>query len=180
MLLIGIVFMSAAGCSTEQQSGEPVPSDIDISTEKSGDPDGKKESEALDTQDEPERSESKGVPEESGKMVITAGSYRFTVTLENNSSGEALREFLAGGPVTLSLEDYAGMEKVGDLGTTLPRNDKQIATTKGDVILYLGNQFAIYYGDNSWNLTRLGRIDDVQHLEEALGRGSILVTLSLK
>ncbi|MZQ99706.1 MAG: hypothetical protein GT601_18730 [Acidaminobacter sp.] len=112
-------------------------------------------------------------------MIITAGSYNFTVTLEKNSSAEALKQYLANEPVTLSLDDYAGMEKVGDLGTTLPRNDTQITTISGDVILYLGDQFSIYYGKNSWNFTMLGHIDDVEHLEEALGKGSIEVTLSL-
>lgn len=113
-------------------------------------------------------------------MVITVGSYNFRVTLEENSSAEALKQYLANGPVTLTLDDYASMEKVGDLGTTLPRNDSQITTTRGDVILYLGDQLAIYYQNNSWNFTKLGHIDDAEKLEDALGKGSVEVTLSLE
>lgn len=86
------------------------------------------------------------------------------------------------GPVTLSLEDYAGMEKVGNLGTSLPRYDEQMNTSAGDIILYQGRSFVIYYGTNSWSLTRLGKIENISadELKEALGIGNVDVTLSLK
>ena len=45
--------------------------------------------------------------------------------------------------VVLAMSDYASMEKVGELGTTLPRNDERITTKPGDLILYLGNSFAV-------------------------------------
>ena len=120
--------------------------------------------------------------EETNHMNIQIGDYSFTATLEDNSSAEALKEYLSDGPVTLSLEDYAGMEKVGNLGTSLPRNDKQMNTSAGDIILYQGRSFVIYYGTNSWSLTRLGRIDHISadELKEALGIGNVEVTLSLQ
>jgi len=120
--------------------------------------------------------------EETNQMNIQIGDYSFTATLEDNSSAEALKEYLSDGPVTLSLEDYAGMEKVGNLGTSLPRNDKQMNTSAGDIILYQGRSFVIYYGTNSWSLTRLGRIDHISadELKEALGIGNVEVTLSLQ
>lgn len=180
MLLTCIALLCVTGCSNNNQSGEPSETDIPSSTEISSESDGKAETDAPETPDESNTPESNGLLEENQKMVITVGSYNFTVTLENNSSVEALKQYLASGPVTLSLDDYAGMEKVGDLGTTLPRNDTQITTTSGDVILYLGDQFSIYYGKNSWNFTKLGHIDNVEHLKEALGKGSVEVTLSLE
>lgn len=105
-----------------------------------------------------------------------------TVTLADNSSARALAELLKEGPLTLSLEDYAGMEKVGPLGTSLPQNNEQIVTTPGDIILYQGSSFVIYYGTNSWSLTRLGRINDAEQdrLQELLGDGAVTVTLSLE
>ncbi len=86
---------------------------------------------------------------------------------------------LAQGPLTVEMEDYGGFEKVGPLGTTLTRNDTQITTEPGDVILYQGNQITIYYGTNSWNFTRLARIDDPSDLQEKLGDGTVSVTFSL-
>ena len=90
------------------------------------------------------------------------------------------RELLAQGPLTIEMEDYGGFEKVGPLGTTLPRNDTSITTQPGDVILYQGNQITIYYGTNSWSFTRLARIDDPSDLREKLGDGAVSVTFSLE
>lgn len=114
-------------------------------------------------------------------ILITAGGRTFTASLADNSSAAALADLLAKGDVTIAMNDYAGMEKVGPLPVTLPRNDRQIDTSAGDLILYMGNQFVIYYGSNSWSLTRLGRITDAtaQELRSALGSGSVTVTLSL-
>ncbi len=39
-----------------------------------------------------------------------------TVTLGDNSSVDALKERLAGGPVAMQMRDCGGMEKVGPLG----------------------------------------------------------------
>ena len=81
-------------------------------------------------------------------------------------------------PVTIQMSDYAGFEKVGDLGTDLPASDRQTTTQAGDIVLYQGNQIVIFYGSNSWSYTRLGRIDDLTGWEEALGNGDVTLTLS--
>ncbi len=77
------------------------------------------------------------------------------------------------------MEDYGGFEKVGPLGTTLTRNDTRITTQPGDVILYQGNQITIYYGTNTWNFTRLAKINDSTDLQAKLGAGTVQVTFSL-
>jgi hypothetical protein len=73
------------------------------------------------------------------------------------------------------------MEKVGGIGTALPRNDEQITTEPGDLILFQGNSLVIYYAPNSWNFTRLGKIDGItkDELTDILGNGDVTVTLSL-
>lgn len=120
--------------------------------------------------------------EESGshQIVLTIGDQKLTATLAENSSAAALEELLAQRPLTISMQDYANMEKVGGIGTSLPRNDEQITTEPGDLILYQGNAFVIYYAPNSWNFTRLGKIDGVtaDELKSILGSGSVQVTLS--
>ena len=119
---------------------------------------------------------------EDNAMKITAGDTTFMATLANNSSVEALKELLAEGPLTIDMSDYASMEKVGPIGTDLPRNDEQITTGAGDVILYQGNSLVIYYDTNSWNFTRIGKIEGVtgEELLEALGSGAVTVTFSLE
>lgn len=115
-------------------------------------------------------------------MKIAAGDTTFTAALANNSSAEALKELLAEGPLTINMSDYAGMEKVGPIGTSLPRNDEQISTGAGDIILYQGNSLVIYYGTNSWNFTRIGKIEGVtgEELLETFGDGDVTVTFSLE
>lgn len=62
-------------------------------------------------------------------------------------------------------------------------NDRQTTTSPGDLILYQGNSFVIYYDTNSWNFTRLGKVDGVSSRNEMLdllgGKGEVTVTLSL-
>lgn len=118
--------------------------------------------------------------EEEPMLKITVGDYELSATFADNSSAEEFRELLVQGPVTVEMEDYGGFEKVGPLGTTLTRNDTQITTEPGDVILYQGNQITIYYGTNAWSFTRLARIDDPTDLLEKLGDGTVSVTFSLE
>ena len=114
------------------------------------------------------------------KLTIEGGK-TFTATLEDNSSTQALKEQLVKGDIIVEMEDYASMEKVGSLGIRLPRNDRQTTTGPGDLILYQGHNFVIYYDTNSWNFTRLGKIDNATQaeLKAALGKGDVRVTLSL-
>lgn len=114
-------------------------------------------------------------------MNIQVGDRVLTATLAENSSADALKEALAKGPITITMHDYESMEKVGSLGMDLPGNDEQITTEAGDIILYQGSAFVIYYAPNSWNFTRLGKIDDVTgaELKEVLGDGNVTITLSL-
>jgi len=104
-----------------------------------------------------------------------------TATLAENSSVDALKEALSKGPITINMRDYGSMEKVGSLGMDLPQNNEQITTEAGDIILFQGNMFVIYYAPNSWNFTRLGKINNVsaEELKEILGDGNVTITLYL-
>ena len=122
---------------------------------------------------------------ESNTIKLTVeGGRTFTATLEDNSSAQALKERLAKGNITVEMNDYGDMEKVGSLGINLPRNDRKTTTGPGDIILYLGNNLVIYYDTNSWNFTRIGKVDGVSTRKEMLdllgGTGKISVTLSLE
>ena len=104
-----------------------------------------------------------------------SGSHTLTATLADNSSARAFYELLEKGPITIKMHDYGNFEKVGPLGASLPRNDTQITTTAGDIILYQGNQITIYYDTNSWSFTRLGKIDGVTktELKRILSKGDV-------
>ena len=117
------------------------------------------------------------------KLTVEGGK-SFTATLEENSSAKALKKQLAKGSITVEMNDYGDMEKVGSLGISLPRNDRQTTTGPGDIILYLGNNLVIYYDTNSWNFTRIGKVNGISTRKEMLdllgGTGKISITLSLE
>ena len=115
------------------------------------------------------------------QITSDSGSHKLSATLADNSSAMAFYELLQKGPVTIKMRDYGSFEKVGPLGTTLPRNDTQITTTAGDIILYQGNQITIYYDTNSWNFTRLGKVDGVTQaeLKKILGKGNVTAVFSV-
>lgn len=120
--------------------------------------------------------------EEAQMLKIQIGEDILYAVLEDNSSAEALREKLLAEPLTLEMHDYGGFEKVGDLPWTLPRNDRQITTQPGDVILYLGSQLTLYYDVNSWSFTRVARIEEATgaQLRELLGEGAVTITFSVE
>ena len=99
--------------------------------------------------------------EEAGmnRMIITIGDSELTVRLAENESAEALKDWLASGPKTISASNYGGFEKVCPLGVRLPSHDEHTTTQPGDVMLYASNQIVIFHGNNSWAYTRLGWIE---------------------
>ncbi len=115
------------------------------------------------------------------QITSDSGNHKLTATLADNSSAMAFYELLEKGPVTIKMSDYGNFEKVGPLGTTLPRNDTQITTAAGDIILYQGNQITIYYDVNSWNFTRLGKVDGVSQaeLKKILGKGDVTAVFEI-
>ena len=115
-------------------------------------------------------------------MIVTIGDQKLKASLADNSSAEALMKALAKKPITVKMRDYGNMEKVGFLKKFFPKNDEQITTKAGDLILFHGCMLVIYYQPNSWNFTRLGRIENIsaEELKKLLGNGKVKVTLSLE
>lgn len=113
-------------------------------------------------------------------MQVQIGDSTFTATLEDNPAVDSLVQMMESAPVVIQMSDYAGFEKVGSLGTSLPASNSQITTQPGDIVLYNGNQIVIFYGSNSWSYTRLGKIDDLTGWREALGSGGVTVTFFLE
>ena len=112
------------------------------------------------------------------KMVVN--QHELTVELENNSATTELLQKLNAGEIVVNASEYGGFEKVGSLGFSLPREDKQITTKAGDIVLYQGNQISLFYESNSWSYTKLGKVTNVsaEELRNILGDGN--VTLIIK
>ena len=99
--------------------------------------------------------------EEAPMIYAYIGEDVITIKPAENTSAEAFLELLRKGDLTIEMHDYGNFEKVGSIGSTLPRNDEPITTEPGDVILYLGTEITIYYDVNRWDFTRLGKVQNV-------------------
>ena len=113
-------------------------------------------------------------------FTVTVNGAVFQADFADTTGAQALKELLAQGSLTIEMDDYAGFEKVGALGRSLPASDVQTTTQPGDIVLYQGSQIVLFYGINSWSYTRLGKIADLSGWEDALGSGSVSVTFALK
>ena len=175
-ILYIVILLLFAACSSDAASSVK-PTQPEAQTPKSS---------ASKTPDAVPASSSDGstskVGEASVKLKIHVNDTTFTATLEENSSAKAFAEFLTQGDMTLDMHDYGSFEKVADLPRSFPRNDTQIDTDAGDIILYQGNSITIYYDKNSWNFTRLARIDNVnkKRLQQILGKGNVKATFSVE
>ena len=113
------------------------------------------------------------------EIIMNVNNYDLVIELIDNSSSRALIEKLKEGDIIVHAHDYGNFEKVGNLGFSLPTNDKRITTKPGDLILYQGNQLTIYYDTNTWTFTKLGEVVNVdgEKLKEILGKSDAILTL---
>lgn len=172
LFFVFIYSMFAMACSPEPE----IPSGNGTETEISNDNNNQDEENTNnDNQNNTEESMSNST------IKIEVNGTTLTATLKDNVSTRALVNLLNEGPLTINMNDYAGMEKVGPIGTTLPQCNERLTTQPGDLILYLGQYFVIYYAPNTYSLTPLGKIDNTSgdELIRILGNGDVTVTISL-
>ena len=112
------------------------------------------------------------------KLRMAIDGTEVSVIWEENESVTALMNLVGEAPITIQMSMYGGFEQVGPIGTSLPRNDVQITTETGDIVLYSGNQIVVFYGSNSWAYTRLGHVElSAAEMSELLSHGDVTVTL---
>lgn len=114
-------------------------------------------------------------------VEITIGDAVFEAQFNDNATAEA---FLAQMPITLNMRDLHRNEKFFDLPSSLPVESTERPDTMhaGDIMLWSGNTIVLFYEtfSNSYgSYVRLGRIDDVAGLAEAVGSGNVSVAFSI-
>ena len=86
------------------------------------------------------------------------------VSFENDISEEIIDNSTESQISTGELEkteitDQSAIEQVGSLEKSYTKNDEQITTHSGDIVLYSGDKIVVFYGSNSWAYTRLGKMN---------------------
>ena len=122
-----------------------------------------------------------GQAQNDNTMNLKVNNRTMKVDLAKNAATEVLITKLKEAPITYTAHDYGGFEKVGALGFSLPSNDTRITTEPGDIMLYTSNQLCIFFDSNSWEYTRIGKIEGMtaQQLKDVFGTGEVSITLSL-
>ena len=119
------------------------------------------------------------IPMANSKIKIKVNSQTFTATLLDNKSVKAFKEMF---PLTMKMTDLNGNEKYFDLPNSLPTNSYNPQTIKtGDLMLYGSKTFVLFYKTFStpYSYTKLGSLDEVTDLTNALGSGNVTVTFEL-
>ena len=131
---------------------------------------------------EPENGAESSTENSAVPVYIRIGDTVLTVLPSGNSSADALIALLERGDIDLDMRDNGGFEKIAELERSLPTNNIPLAAGPGDLILYNGNTVCLYYGENMYSLTRLGKIQntDEETLRSLLGDGDVSITFSLK
>ncbi len=116
------------------------------------------------------------------RLLLSVNGQELTASFSDSTAAKELTEKLKAEPVTVTLNEYGGFEKVGKLPWPLTRTDANTETEPCDIMLYQGNQMTIFYNSNSWSYTKLGHIENTtqKELKALLGEGNATVTLSLK
>ncbi|WP_235234399.1 cyclophilin-like fold protein [Mangrovibacter sp. MFB070] len=100
------------------------------------------------------------------KLHIITNNQLITATLNTTPAAQAFAKLL---PLTLTLKDYAGEEKISDLPVRLPTDGSPAGTAahKGDIMVYApwGN-LALFYKNHGYaaGLVKLGQLDNPDEL----------------
>ena len=112
------------------------------------------------------------------KINLTINGNNFTATLDDN---ETTRELLSKLPLEVSMSELNGNEKYYYFDESFPTNSYRPGNiSTGDIMLYGNDCLVIFYEefDTPYSYTRIGKIDNVDNLKNALGKGNVNVVIS--
>lgn len=112
-------------------------------------------------------------------LMLSVDGKTVQVIWEDNEAVQELKNLAQEVPILVTATRYGGFEQVGSLPQNFTRNDVQITTEPGDIVLYSGNQLVVFFGSNSWSFTKLGHLNGLseEELEELLNQDSVEITI---
>ena len=116
----------------------------------------------------------------SNQIRVKIGSSTFSATLLDNPTASEFKTRL---PLTVTMSELNGNEKLYRFSTNLPTNSSNPGTINaGDLMIYGSNTLVLFYQSfpTSYSYTRLGRINNSSGLAAAVGSGNVTVTFELE
>ena len=110
--------------------------------------------------------------------TIRIANKTFEAQLESNSTAQSFAELL---PLDLTMEELNGNEKYHFFDQEFPSNPSPVGHVEaGDLMLYGNDCVVLFYKsfDTPYSYTRIGRIADVEGLEQAVGSGNVTVSFA--
>ena len=118
------------------------------------------------------------IPSEASRqaLTLTIDGIAVDVRWEDNDAVSELLDYVKDAHIVVHTSAYGGFEQVGSFPQSFSRNDVQMTTEPGDIVLYSGDQLVVFFGSNSWSYTKLGHINlAAEKLAELLGGESAVV-----
>ena len=168
-----LVLFCFAGCVGKSDSFEN-----DISEEiVDNDTESQTAVEALEKTELPEESV---INDEEENMKLYFNDIEIPVIWEDNQTVQELMKEAGNGDIIVRMSMHSDNEQFGPLGKKYTRDDEQITTHSGDIVLYSGDKIVVFYGSNSWAYTRLGKMNIPESdVTEILSNGDITLKITI-
>ncbi len=114
-------------------------------------------------------------------IYVKVGDAALNLRLSDTEAAKELKAMVDERDVTVEMSDNA-FEQYGELGKSLTSDDASITAKAGDVLLYNSRYICIFYGQNTYRYTRLGRIENAgkNELKDLLAGKDVTITLTKK
>ena len=120
------------------------------------------------------------IDDEEAYMKLYFNDTEIPVIWENNQTVQEFMEEAGKGDIVVQMAMYSDNEQVGSLEKSYTKNDQQITTHSGDIVLYSGDKIVVFYGSNSWAYTRLGKMNIPEsEVTELLSNGDITLKIAI-
>ena len=121
------------------------------------------------------------IDDEKEYMKLYFNDTEIPVIWEDNQTVQELMEEAGKGDIVVQMSMYSDNEQVGSLEKSYTKNDEQITTYSGDIVLYSGDKIVVFYGSNSWAYTRLGKMNiQESDVTELLSNGDITLKMAIE
>lgn len=117
---------------------------------------------------------------DSKNIVLKIDGNAVDVVWEDNDSVKAIKEIVKNCGLKINTHQYGGFEQVGEIGQSIVSKNVQMTTGPGDIVLYAGNNIVVFYGNNTWSYTKLGKIvgKTTEELKNLLSKRSFILEIT--